>query len=272
MQRLDGEFVDPADRAVNKVGDKFEALRDRIAALTAELFPEIAQRDKFRTDMDTIDTAEARGTYTPEQATEARNRLLEKSGATQGVNDLIKTAYPELAKAANDNASGIGVANVRIAESFKDMVQASLTAVQNFASAIKGGGFLDIVSGVINLGLQLGSAGAFGSKFAAAVNKTSVPGFATGTNNAPRGLALVGEQGPELVKFRGGERVFNNADSRAMMGGRSAMIKIEPSPYFNAVVDQRAAGVAAPMASRAAVAGSTGAQVALARKGSRVIP
>lgn len=272
MQRLDAEFVNPADRAAATVGDKFEALRDRIQKLTAELFPEVAKRDQFRTDLDTIDAAEARGTYTPEQAAEARNRLLERSGALDGVNDLVRTAYPELAKAANDNAGGVEVANVRIAESFKDMVQASLTAVQNFASAIKGGGFLDIVSGIINLGLQLGSAGVFGSKVATAVNKVSVPGYASGTPSAAAGLALVGEQGPELVKFRGGERVYNNADTQAMMGGRAAMIRVEPSPYFDVVVDRRAAGVAAPMAGRAAVAGSTGAQVALARKQSRAIP
>ena len=33
--------------------------------------------------------------------------------------------------------------------------------------------------------------------------------LATGTNNALSGLALVGEAGPELVKFRGGEQVLN---------------------------------------------------------------
>ena len=36
--------------------------------------------------------------------------------------------------------------------------------------------------------------------------------------NAPSGLAVVGERGPEIVRFRGGERVFTNAQSRAMMG------------------------------------------------------
>lgn len=37
-----------------------------------------------------------------------------------------------------------------------------------------------------------------------------IPGFAKGTDNAPRGLAIVGEDGPELVHFRGGERVIPN--------------------------------------------------------------
>lgn len=37
-----------------------------------------------------------------------------------------------------------------------------------------------------------------------------IPGFAAGTFNAPAGLALVGERGPELVRFRGGEQVIPN--------------------------------------------------------------
>ena len=39
-------------------------------------------------------------------------------------------------------------------------------------------------------------------------------GFANGTNNAPRGLALVGEAGPELVRFNGGEQVLNNRNTQ----------------------------------------------------------
>lgn len=52
-------------------------------------------------------------------------------------------------------------------------------------------------------------------------------GYATGTENASRGLHLVGEAGPELVQFKGGERVFNNRDTISMMSGGS------PSNNFN---------------------------------------
>lgn len=47
---------------------------------------------------------------------------------------------------------------------------------------------------------------------------------AIGTNNAQRGLALVGEAGPELVKFNGGEQVLNNRNTNkalANMGGNT---------------------------------------------------
>ena len=52
-----------------------------------------------------------------------------------------------------------------------------------------------------------------------------VPGFAEGTPSAPPGLALVGEEGPELVSFRGGEQVIPADPTdrllRAMDGGGS---------------------------------------------------
>lgn len=51
-------------------------------------------------------------------------------------------------------------------------------------------------------------------------------GYATGTNNATSGLHLVGEAGPELIDFRGGERVYNARNtekilSNAGSGGNS---------------------------------------------------
>lgn len=48
--------------------------------------------------------------------------------------------------------------------------------------------------------------------------------FASGTNNAPAGLSVVGEAGPELVKFRGGEQVLNSHNTEkalAGMGGKT---------------------------------------------------
>ena len=49
-------------------------------------------------------------------------------------------------------------------------------------------------------------------------------GYATGTNNATAGLHLVGEAGPELVKFRGGEQVLNASNTQKALnsiGGNS---------------------------------------------------
>ena len=62
---------------------------------------------------------------------------------------------------------------------------------------------------------------------------------ANGTNNAPAGLSLVGEAGPELVKFRGGEQVLNNRNTQkalANMGGTT----INQNVTFNNLQDTSA--------------------------------
>lgn len=46
-----------------------------------------------------------------------------------------------------------------------------------------------------------------------------IPKLATGTDNAQRGVALVGEAGPELVNFRGGEQVLNNRNTQKALAG-----------------------------------------------------
>ncbi|NUB24316.1 hypothetical protein [Azospirillum brasilense] len=49
--------------------------------------------------------------------------------------------------------------------------------------------------------------------------RRGLPGYAVGTDSAPAGWAMVGEEGPELVRFRGGERVYTAPQTRAMLGG-----------------------------------------------------
>jgi hypothetical protein len=46
-----------------------------------------------------------------------------------------------------------------------------------------------------------------------------IPKLATGTDNAQRGIALVGEAGPELVRFNGGEQVLNNRNTQKALAG-----------------------------------------------------
>ncbi|WP_340376605.1 transglycosylase SLT domain-containing protein [Streptomyces sp. SS7] len=51
----------------------------------------------------------------------------------------------------------------------------------------------------------------YGSNWPKALS--GIKGYASGTNGAARGWAWVGEAGPELVRFNGGETVLNNQDS-----------------------------------------------------------
>ena len=54
-------------------------------------------------------------------------------------------------------------------------------------------------------------------------NVAGILGFASGTASAPPGTAWVGEDGPELVNFRGGEQVLNKEQIlRAAMEGSAS--------------------------------------------------
>lgn len=56
--------------------------------------------------------------------------------------------------------------------------------------------------------------------------KRGLRGHAAGTLSAPAGLAWVGERGPELMRFRGGEQVYNASQSARMAAGGTGMISL----------------------------------------------
>jgi hypothetical protein len=79
------------------------------------------------------------------------------------------------------------------------------------------------------VGVALGIAAAAATVGAglARVAMISQQQFARGTPSAPSGLHWVGEQGPELMRFRGGERVYSNSQSRTLrMGGAGGTVNM----------------------------------------------
>jgi ABC-type transporter Mla subunit MlaD len=64
-------------------------------------------------------------------------------------------------------------------------------------------------------------------------------GYATGTNNALSGLHLVGEAGPELVRFRGGEQVINAGNTQKALEGMGGTT-INQNVTFNNLQDTTA--------------------------------
>lgn len=68
------------------------------------------------------------------------------------------------------------------------------------------------------------------------------PGQAGGTSNAPAGLTPVGENGMELVNFRGGEQVFNASDTRSLMS-TSQLSSQTSTPAITIVNNRRDIGV-----------------------------
>ena len=81
-----------------------------------------------------------------------------------------------------------------------------------------GGGIKNIVSSIGGKVKSIGSKIGSGVKSAGKKVKKFF-GFANGTPSAPAGLSVVGERGPELVNFRGGEQVVNAENTRKMLAG-----------------------------------------------------
>ena len=67
----------------------------------------------------------------------------------------------------------------------------------------------------------------------------AVFGFAKGVQAAPSGLAMVGEAGPELVRFRGGEQVLNSRNTQKALNGMSGK-SITNNITFNNLQDTTA--------------------------------
>ncbi|AHE55539.1 hypothetical protein [Sphingomonas sanxanigenens] len=105
------------------------------------------------------------------------------------------------------------------------------------------------------------------------ISLTSLPRFAKGGAGVISGLSgidrnILSLNGSPIARVGKGELLSVAPANDG--GGRIA--QVVPSPYFDVIVDRRATSVAAPIGLRAATAGSQGAQIAAARKQSRVLP
>lgn len=243
MKRLNAVMVSPAEKATTAATEAFEAMASEVQPILDRLFPDMAALNKYRAEGGAIDRAVAGGAISAGTGEEARRRLamegrestflgnfLAGTDDPLGV-DAARAAFDKFTGAAKNAAKEAEVVNVRIVKSFKDMANDTVSALQQVAGAVKGGGFLDILGSVINLGLQLGSIGAFGKKVQTNIN---VPKYARGTRFHPGGMALVGERGPELVNMPRGASVIPNSALN-----QQTQIQVIPSPMFDVVVDGR---------------------------------
>ncbi|WP_107327702.1 phage tail tape measure protein [Agrobacterium pusense] len=129
------------------------------------------------------------------------------------------------------------------------------SATETLSNALKG-----LASRLLNSGLDslFSGGGLLGGLFGGGLGKNyfppaPLPMYAAGTNSAQRGVALVGEKGPELVRFKGGEQVVPNhrlaaamsapslPNIQALGGGGGTSVKL--APVYN--IDARGADAAA---------------------------
>lgn len=267
-----GKVADATDR-VGRSATSAAAAANPLRDVLDKLFPAEADMRQAEADLAVLKKALDTGKISAERYSDAVAQLwrnfLGASGAPEEqiesvlggesiaqMSERIRDRFSDAMEKLNQKA---GITKVQVVKSFKDMADETLAAFSRLSDAIRGGGFLDILKGVIGLGLQLGSVGLFGKKFQANLNSAPKIGAnANGTNYWRGGLSLVGERGPELVDLPRGARVTPNNK----LGGLGAKVEVIPSAYFDVVVDGRIV-----RASPAIMDG--GAQVAMTRAGRR---
>lgn len=277
--RMDAVMVNPATKATQTVAEKFQAMQQRIGGILAELFP---ATKAYREELEKLALIEADTTLSPDAKNAAvmkqRFRVSDAQKDAEAETALpnimpvagaLDDAWAAVARAGENAAKDIQAANEVAGQSFVDMANKSLNALSNLAQSIKNGGVLDILSSAFNAFGQIAQSGILGKGLAGSfANFTAISGFRANGGPVTGGKSyIVGERGPEMfTPARSGYVHANGANDN---GGRAQTIRVVPSPYFNVVVDDRAAGVAAPMSVQAASGGSIGAQKAIARSNSR---
>ena len=263
MRRLDVVMVGQAGRAAGRTENRFREMAETVRELLSRLYPESERLITYRDDLRTIDAMEVPDDRKTELRARAgrlfRGEPLEGNKA-QISSGLLNTGPILVATSAvNEAISGMAqkgkVQTVRLAKSFADMAEEISGSLRNLVSAIKGGGFFDILDGVLGLFKTLGSSGLLGKSVQTRLN-LPIPGFANGTNFAPGGLAIVGERGPELVNLPRGSQVMANRELAGLRGGGvTNNYYTLPSDEFWSRVDGRAGSVLAQAAPSIIAAG-----------------
>jgi phage-related protein len=101
------------------------------------------------------------------------------------------------------------------AGAIKGALQPIISVLQSIANAAR-----DAISAISSI---KDAAGGIAGKVGGVLGH--IPGFASGVRNFSGGLAVVGENGPEIVNLPPGADVYSNSESRGMMG-RSVTVNI----------------------------------------------
>ena len=147
---------------------------------------------------------------------------------------------------ANDMSATIE--NMNLSAEAKTAAEETIKAYADAIAAGKGSVVeaADIVAAAV--GNALGIASASDNKTLAGGDYVkgfhAIDAYASGTDYANEGYALVGEEGPEIVKFGGGEKVYPNDQTMAILGdsarnsgGGQTVVNISPQFTVNGNAD-----------------------------------
>lgn len=196
-----------------------EALPGRMVEIGANIIQGLADgiRSRWESVKSAIRTAdtEMKQTFQEDWMIQSPSKVTEEygkniaEGLAAGIQQgqgIVGQAISTLNSTAQGAMKGIGNLGERIGDMFATAATNVLTGVQSLREAVT-----QLIGQIAQLFINSAMKQLFGNIFGGL--NLGVPGYATGTMSAARGLAMVGEEGPELVNFRGGERVYNARDT-----------------------------------------------------------
>ncbi len=162
----------------------------------------------------------------------------------------VKEEQEKTAKALADTKVDFKTELDEIAEDMKDTVnamnldedakKAAEATIKAYADAIRAGqGSVTEAAKIVSAAVAnaLGVASSSGNKTLAGGDYVKgfheIDAYASGTDYANSGIAIVGEDGPELVRMAGGERVYNASETKAILGGGRTENHITIAPQFS---------------------------------------
>jgi len=170
-----------------------------------------------------LDSLELLKSKIAETGEEAKTALDDAASAATGMGDAANTAggsgaaaVDKIGKAAKDAKPAVN----GMRDSFKQM----FTSAAAGASSLK-----DVLSQLLSKLAEMAASSAFealfpksgqqksGGGFFKSLLGTIIPGFASGTNSAPGGLALVGERGRELINLPRAAQVIPNGRTESLL-------------------------------------------------------
>ncbi|MGW9170157.1 transglycosylase SLT domain-containing protein [Streptomyces decoyicus] len=127
----------------------------------------------------------------------------------------------------NPNAVNNWDSNARSGNSSRGLLQTIPSTFAAYAGKYRSRGITDPFANIYAASRYAHSR--YGEDWAARMARPG--GYWMGTHSASPGLRMVGENGRELVDFRGGERVYNSRDTEALLGGKKYEITINEAKH-----------------------------------------
>ena len=205
------QFADGMNNASQAMGNMSKVAQNLSAVVSSDLDAALAQSITTTSGVSQAVSKYAQdlsNAHTP--ASVLHSDLQKISQAMETENRMTAAASKGLNKAGNAAARAGG--QMSTAARYADALAAAINSIPNTKTVD-----IQVVS---SQGLH-------------AITAAGAAGHASGTPNAAPGLAIVGEQGPELMMMHGGEAIFNATETARMLSGI-------PSAIFGATGGNRA--------------------------------